>query len=111
MLPPRALVGLGELAATGCTSASDHHYLVPHGDDAVFDAIVEAAAAVGIRLHLSRGSMDLGESQGGLPPDHVVEDLDSIMASTERVIEPTTTTATWCMWWWPRAARSRSALS
>ncbi|MDE0117944.1 MAG: 8-oxoguanine deaminase [bacterium] len=81
-----ALVGLGELAATGCTSASDHHYLVPHGDDAVFDAIVEAAAAVGIRLHLSRGSMDLGESKGGLPPDHVVEDLDSIMASTERVI-------------------------
>ncbi|WP_420433403.1 amidohydrolase family protein, partial [Candidatus Poriferisocius sp.] len=81
-----ALVGLGELAATGCTSASDHHYLVPHGDDAVFDAIVEAAAAVGIRLHLSRGSMDLGESQGGLPPDHVVEDLDSIMASTERII-------------------------
>ena len=81
-----ALVGLGELAATGCTSASDHHYLVPHGDDAVFDAIVEAAATVGIRLHLSRGSMDLGESQGGLPPDHVVEDLDSIMASTERVI-------------------------
>ncbi|WP_419924982.1 8-oxoguanine deaminase [Candidatus Poriferisocius sp.] len=81
-----ALVGLGELAVTGCTSASDHHYLVPHGDDAVFDAIVEVAATVGIRLHLSRGSMDLGESQGGLPPDHVVEDLDSIMASTERVI-------------------------
>lgn len=81
-----ALVGLGELAATGCTTAADHHYLVPHGDDAVFDAIAEAAAAVGIRLHLSRGSMDLGESKGGLPPDHVVEDLDAIMASTERVI-------------------------
>ena len=81
-----ALVGLGELAVTGCTSAADHHYLVPHGDDAVFDVIVEAAATVGIRLHLSRGSMDLGESQGGLPPDHVVEDLDSIMASTERII-------------------------
>ena len=82
-----ALVGLGELAVTGCTSAADHHYLVPHGDDAVFDAIVESAAAVGIRLHLSRGSMDLGESQGGLPPDHVVEDLDSILASTERVVD------------------------
>ncbi len=81
-----ALVGLGELAVTGCTSAADHHYLVPHGDDAVFDAIAEAAAAVGIRLHLSRGSMDLGQSRGGLPPDHVVEDLDTIMASTERVI-------------------------
>ena len=81
-----ALVGLGELAATGCTTASDHHYLVPRGDDAVFDAIVDAASEVGLRLHLSRGSMDLGESLGGLPPDHVVEDRDAILASTESVI-------------------------
>ena len=55
-----ALVGLGELATTGCTTASDHHYLVPRGDDTVFDAIVDAAGEVGLRLHLSRGSMDLG---------------------------------------------------
>jgi cytosine/adenosine deaminase-related metal-dependent hydrolase len=81
-----AVVGLGELAATGCTTAADHHYLVPHGDDTVFDAIAEAAQAVGIRLHLARGSMDLGVSRGGLPPDEVVEDLDDILASTERVI-------------------------
>jgi len=81
-----ALVGLGELAATGCTTASDHHYLVPRGDDTVFDAIVDAAGEVGLRLHLSRGSMDLGESLGGLPPDHVVEDRDAILASTESVI-------------------------
>ncbi len=81
-----ALVGLSELAATGCTTAADHHYLVPHGDDTVFDAIVDAAQQVGIRLHLSRGSMDLGESKGGLPPDHVVEDLDAILTSTESVI-------------------------
>ncbi len=81
-----ALVGLGELAATGCTTASDHHYLVPRGDDSVFDAIVEAARTVGIRLHLSRGSMDLSVKDGGLPPDHVVESLDAIMASTERLI-------------------------
>jgi cytosine/adenosine deaminase-related metal-dependent hydrolase len=81
-----AVVGLGELAATGCTTAADHHYLVPHGDDTVFDAIAEAARAVGIRLHLARGSMDLGVSRGGLPPDEVVEDLDDILASTERVI-------------------------
>ncbi len=81
-----ALVGLGELASTGCTTASDHHYLVPGGDDTVFDAIVDAARQVGIRLHLSRGSMDLGESMGGLPPDHVVEDRDAILASTESVI-------------------------
>jgi len=81
-----ALVGLGELAATGCTTAADHHYLVPGGDDSVFDAIVEAAGAVGVRLHLSRGSMDLGESDGGLPPDRVVEDRDAILASTEAVV-------------------------
>ncbi len=81
-----ALVGLAELALTGCTTAADHHYLVPRGDDTVFDAIVDAARTVGIRLHLARGSMDLGESRGGLPPDHVVEDLDAILASTESVI-------------------------
>jgi cytosine/adenosine deaminase-related metal-dependent hydrolase len=81
-----ALVGLGELALSGCTTAADHHYLVPRGDDSVFDAIVTAARSVGIRLHLSRGSMDLSEKDGGLPPDHVVEDLDAIVASTERVI-------------------------
>ncbi|MEE2767969.1 MAG: 8-oxoguanine deaminase [Actinomycetota bacterium] len=80
-----ALVGLGELAATGCTTAFDHHYLVPNGDDAVFDAVVDAARQVGIRLHLSRGSMDLGEKDGGLPPDHVVENRDAILASTEAI--------------------------
>ena len=81
-----ALVGLAELAATGCTTASDHHYLVPGGDDTVFDAIVDAAQTVGIRLPLSRGSMDLGESQGRRPPDHVGEDRDDILTSTEAVI-------------------------
>ncbi|MEX1177068.1 MAG: 8-oxoguanine deaminase [Nitriliruptor sp.] len=81
-----ARVGLGELLLSGCTTAADHHYLVPHGDDSVFDATAEAALEVGTRLHLARGSMDLGASDGGLPPDHVVEDLDAILASTERVI-------------------------
>lgn len=81
-----ALVGLAELATTGCTTASDHHYVVPDGDDSVFDVIVETAKMVGIRLHLSRGSMDLGESQGGLPPDRLVEDRDAILASTESVL-------------------------
>lgn len=82
-----ALVGLGELALTGCTTAADHHYLVPRGDDSVFDALAEAAMTIGIRMHLARGSMDLGESRGGLPPDHIVEDVDAILASTESVIE------------------------
>lgn len=81
-----ALVGLAELAATGCTTAFDHHYVVPRGDDTVFDVIVEAAQQVGLRLHLSRGSMDLGQQHGGLPPDHLVEERDAILASTERLV-------------------------
>ncbi len=80
-----ALVGLGELALSGATTVSDHHYVVPHGEDAVFDAIADAARAVGVRLELCRGSMDLGESAGGLPPDSIVEPIDEILASTEAV--------------------------
>ncbi|HEY8340297.1 MAG TPA: 8-oxoguanine deaminase [Egibacteraceae bacterium] len=82
-----ARVGLAELALSGCTTAADHHYLVPGGDDRVFDAIAQAAGEVGVRLHLARGSMDLGESDGGLPPDVVVEDIDAILASTARVAD------------------------
>jgi cytosine/adenosine deaminase-related metal-dependent hydrolase len=82
-----AAVGLGELALTGCTTAADHHYVVPGGDDSVFDAIAAAARRIGIRAHIARGSMDLGESKGGLPPDSVVEDLDAILASTQSVYE------------------------
>jgi cytosine/adenosine deaminase-related metal-dependent hydrolase len=82
-----ARVGLAELALSGCTTAADHHYLVPRGDDGVFDAIATAAGEVGIRLHLARGSMDLGAAAGGLPPDDVVEDLDAILASTDRVAD------------------------
>lgn len=82
-----ALVGLSQLALTGCTTAADHHYLVPHGDDSVFDAVADAARQVGVRIHLARGSMDLGQSKGGLPPDHVVEGIDAIAASTSAVID------------------------
>lgn len=81
-----ARVGIAELALSGATTVFDHHYVVPRGDDSVFDAIVAAAAEVGVRLCLSRGSMDLGESAGGLPPDHLVEDRDAIAASTERLV-------------------------
>jgi cytosine/adenosine deaminase-related metal-dependent hydrolase len=80
-----ALVGLGELALSGATTVSDHHYVVPHGEDTVFDAIAAAARTVGVRLQLCRGSMDLGESAGGLPPDSIVESIDAILASTEAV--------------------------
>jgi cytosine/adenosine deaminase-related metal-dependent hydrolase len=80
-----AAVAMGELALTGCTTAADHHYVVPGGDDAVFDAIAAAARTIGIRAHIARGSMDLGQGKGGLPPDSVVEDLDAILASTQAV--------------------------
>ncbi|CAB4706092.1 unannotated protein [freshwater metagenome] len=80
-----ASVALAELALSGCTTAADHHYLVPGGDDSVFDAIAAAARRIGIRTHIARGSMDLGQSRGGLPPDTVVEDLDAILASTQEV--------------------------
>jgi cytosine/adenosine deaminase-related metal-dependent hydrolase len=82
-----ARVGLATLARSGCTTVFDHHYVVPRGDDRVFDAIVAAAREVGVRLHLSRGSMDLGESSGGLPPDTVVEDVDAVLASTARLAD------------------------
>jgi cytosine/adenosine deaminase-related metal-dependent hydrolase len=78
-------VALGELALSGCTTAADHHYVVPGGDDSVFDAIARSVRRIGIRAHIARGSMDLGESRGGLPPDTVVENLDAILASTESV--------------------------
>jgi 8-oxoguanine deaminase len=77
-------IGLAELALSGCTTASDHLYLFPNGSR--LDDEIEAAAPVGIRLHASRGSMSLGESDGGLPPDGVVEKPDAILADTERLI-------------------------
>jgi cytosine/adenosine deaminase-related metal-dependent hydrolase len=80
-----AAVALAELALTGCTTAADHHYVVPGGDDSVFDAIARAACTIGLRVHIARGSMDLGASRGGLPPDSIVEDLDAVLASTEAV--------------------------
>jgi cytosine/adenosine deaminase-related metal-dependent hydrolase len=82
-----ALVAMAELARSGCTTAADHHYVVPDSDDAVFDAIAEAARVIGIRVHLARGSMDLGVSQGGLPPDKIVEDRDAILVSTDAVAD------------------------
>ncbi len=77
-------LGLAELALSGCTTASDHHYIFPN--DCALDVQIEAGREVGIRLHASRGSMSLGESKGGLPPDRVVESEDSILEDTERII-------------------------
>ncbi len=76
--------GLAELALSGCTTVFDHHYLFPNEPAAILDAELQAARELGLRIVASRGSMDLGASQGGLPPDSVVEDLDEILADTER---------------------------
>ncbi len=78
--------GLASLALSGCTTASDHHYLFPRGGGDVFGAEVEAASRIGLRFHPCRGSMDLGHSQGGLPPDHVVEDREAILAASEDAV-------------------------
>ena len=82
-----ATAALAWLARTGCTTTMDHHYLFPAGGGDVLAATVEAAREVGLRFHPTRGSMDLGASAGGLPPDDVVEDRDAIMAATQAAIE------------------------
>lgn len=79
--------GLTWLAKTGCTTTTDHHYVVPRDAGDVFEAEITAAAQVGLRFHPCRGSMDLGQSSGGLPPDHVVEKLDDILTGTQSVID------------------------
>lgn len=80
-------VALAELLLSGCTTAADHHYVFPTGLDEAIDIEVEAVRRLGMRATLTRGSMTLGERDGGLPPQSVVQDGDTILADAERLID------------------------
>jgi cytosine/adenosine deaminase-related metal-dependent hydrolase len=81
-----ARAAMGRLLLSGCTLSTDHHYVFPPGREGLFEALVHAAGELGIRFHPCRGSMSLGRSRGGLPPDSIVEDEDAILADTESLI-------------------------
>ena len=82
-----ARTGLAELALSGCTTAFDHHYVFPKGQPDVIDALIQAATELGLQLVVGRGSMDLGESKGGLPPDSLVEETETILEQTEQLAD------------------------
>lgn len=85
MLHAAARTGLAELALSGCTTVFDHHYVFPRGVTGLIEAELAAASELGVRIVASRGSMDLGVSDGGLPPDNLVEDIDHVLADTSRL--------------------------
>jgi cytosine/adenosine deaminase-related metal-dependent hydrolase len=82
-----ARAGLAALLRSGCTTATDHHYVFPRGAGDLLAIEIEAAAGLGIRFHPCRGSMDLGRSSGGLPPDEITEDRDAILAACAEAID------------------------
>jgi cytosine/adenosine deaminase-related metal-dependent hydrolase len=82
-----ARAAMANLLLSGCTLSSDHHYVFPAGRSGIFEALVETARELGLRFHPCRGSMSLGESAGGLPPDRVVQKEDRILADTKALID------------------------
>jgi len=82
-----AKLALTELMLSGCTTAADHHYLYPEGLENAVDIEVEAAREIGMRVTITRGSMNLSEKDGGLPPDNVVQSGDEILEDSERVLK------------------------
>ncbi|MCR5329638.1 MAG: 8-oxoguanine deaminase [Lachnospiraceae bacterium] len=83
-----SLTGLGEMLRYGCTTGMDHHYVFPKtGSEHFIDRQFEAADLLGIRFHATRGSMSLGRSDGGLPPDDLVQDVDTILKDSRRLVE------------------------
>jgi len=85
-LATAARVAMAELMLSGCTASSDHHYVFPRGLERAIDIEIEAARELGLRVVVTRGSMNLSTKDGGLPPDSVVQDEDEILADSERLI-------------------------
>jgi cytosine/adenosine deaminase-related metal-dependent hydrolase len=81
-----AAVGLAELALSGCSTTTDHHYVFPENRPGLLEAEIDVAGRIGLRFHPCRGSMDLGRSAGGLPPDSIVQDADTILDHTEQAV-------------------------
>jgi cytosine/adenosine deaminase-related metal-dependent hydrolase len=81
-----ALAGMAELMLSGCATTTDHHYVFPRGRNELIDTQIDAARRLGIRFHPTRGSMSVGKSKGGLPPDSVVQSEDRILRDSERLI-------------------------
>ncbi len=82
-----ATVAMAELMLSGCTTSTDHHYVFPAGLETGIDIEIAAAKRLGLRVLLTRGSMNLSERDGGLPPDSVVQDEDAILADSQRLVE------------------------